>query len=392
MTANIDTDDGLVNGVMGEVKAFIRNQNDIICIILVEFDNDKVGTKARKSSEYRTTYPKAVPVERHKAQYQKQDKIGAEVTRMQFPLTLAWAVTIHKCQGLTLTQIVVDMKGGKKFNKGQAYVAFSRVKSIDGLYLLNFDSAGIKTDPAVSDVMNELHKKTVPVIKAPAFLNMITTSKITIGHLNIHFFFEKQKDLLTDFRTFQPAEVMCFTETYLRKNDNISTYLQKCNFISYRKHIYNNIEQNKHGVMVCVSSTLHSEELQVIGIKNIEFCAISVKIGSRNMTVCAVYISPKLDMTTIVKKIKLLINSFKRVGPIILSGDFNTDLSKNTQTRLATCLELLGFHQCVKDPTTDYGSLLDHVYYNGNEMHVVDITDTYYSDHDLVLCTIELPN
>jgi ATP-dependent exoDNAse (exonuclease V) alpha subunit len=52
----------------------------------------------------------------------------------QIPLRLAWAVTIHKSQGQTYDEVVVDMGGGA-FSPGQTYVALSRVRSLEGLYL-----------------------------------------------------------------------------------------------------------------------------------------------------------------------------------------------------------------------------------------------------------------
>ena len=73
---------------------------------------------------------------------------GAEVTRLQFPLTLAWAMTVHKVQGLTLDEIVVDMTGGN-FSPGQVYVAFSQVKSLSGLHILNFNPNAIRTNAKV---------------------------------------------------------------------------------------------------------------------------------------------------------------------------------------------------------------------------------------------------
>jgi len=53
---------------------------------------------------------------------------------IQFPVRLAWAVTIHKAQGTTLESAIIDL-GNRAFAPGQTYVAFSRLTSLDGLYL-----------------------------------------------------------------------------------------------------------------------------------------------------------------------------------------------------------------------------------------------------------------
>ena len=66
-------------------------------------------------------------------------KTSCQATRSQFPLTLAWAVTIHKCQGLTLPEIVIDMTPAKgRFKPGEAYVAFSRVRTLEKLHIINY--------------------------------------------------------------------------------------------------------------------------------------------------------------------------------------------------------------------------------------------------------------
>ena len=59
------------------------------------------------------------------------------VYRKEFPLILAYAVTIHKCQGVSLDCAIVDLSD-EVFSAGMAYVALSKVRSLSGLYLSAF--------------------------------------------------------------------------------------------------------------------------------------------------------------------------------------------------------------------------------------------------------------
>ena len=68
---------------------------------------------------------------------EKQQKIEEELlgTFVQFPLRLAWAITVHKSQGLTFRQVKIDFSGGGAFAGGQTYVALSRCSSLKGITL-----------------------------------------------------------------------------------------------------------------------------------------------------------------------------------------------------------------------------------------------------------------
>lgn len=71
----------------------------------------------------------------------------------QYPLRLAWAITVHKSQGLTFDRAVIDVNAA--FAAGQVYVALSRLRSLEGLLLTApLSPAAVKTDVAVTQYMN----------------------------------------------------------------------------------------------------------------------------------------------------------------------------------------------------------------------------------------------
>ena len=78
------------------------------------------------------------------------------VVRQQFPLKASSAKTIHKAQGQTKTQVIVDMSTGSRPH--QHYVAFSRVTCLQGLHLLNGFNGQIKVDKAVIQEMERLRR------------------------------------------------------------------------------------------------------------------------------------------------------------------------------------------------------------------------------------------
>ena len=72
------------------------------------------------------------------------------ISRQQIPLKLAYAVTIHRAQGATLDCALIDV-GGRTFEYGQAYVALSRVKNLEGLYVHDLDQSAFKVHPKVRE-------------------------------------------------------------------------------------------------------------------------------------------------------------------------------------------------------------------------------------------------
>ena len=84
-----------------------------------------------------------------------KSEFNKRVGLMQLPLIYSWAITIHKSQGLTLDCAIIDI-GSNIFADGQTYVALSRLKSLEGLYLTSFDYSKIKCNPLVKKFYGDI--------------------------------------------------------------------------------------------------------------------------------------------------------------------------------------------------------------------------------------------
>lgn len=93
-----------------------------------------------------------VQVEPHSWKLEEDGRMRAEIS--QLPLRLAWAITIHKSQGMSLDTALVDLS--RSFTPGMGYVALSRVRSLDGLYLTGINAMALRLHPDIYDFDQEL--------------------------------------------------------------------------------------------------------------------------------------------------------------------------------------------------------------------------------------------
>lgn len=133
LTVNLDVKNQLCNGSRGVITKLLENY------IVVEFKN------GLEMSFVRNPFP-----------YKVREKTLA--IREQFPFIIAYAMSIHKCQGATMDCAVIDI-GHTIFQPSQAYVALSRVKSLESLYIKSFVAKKIYCDEKAVEFYEKLSIK-----------------------------------------------------------------------------------------------------------------------------------------------------------------------------------------------------------------------------------------
>ena len=170
LTRNLETNSGLVNGAIGEVIDIdiCKKRENSVNKILIEFSN----------------IDEHIWIERFMADFDcgKSDYI----TRAQFPLTLAWAISIHKSQGLSLDSTILDL-GSDIFEGGMAYVALSRARVLNKVYLIEFLPSSLYCCPEAYQEYQRLYRCSNIPSRLPLFINTYKSfnkNNISKKHLN----------------------------------------------------------------------------------------------------------------------------------------------------------------------------------------------------------------
>ena len=136
---NIDMDLGLVNGSMSVLADFIYDNTGQVNKLAIHFDNGQQYNLSRSNTSF-------------------QLMRGIYVQRHQFAVSLSYAITIHKAQGLSLECAIIDL-GKSTFGSGMAYVALLRVRTLSKLFLLDLSTNRFESDRRAIIEYNRLRKE-----------------------------------------------------------------------------------------------------------------------------------------------------------------------------------------------------------------------------------------
>ena len=394
--------DGLINGTLGYVRGFIQSNgtratdSGNVHMILIEFDNEKDGLELRKKNNHilRSCPLKNVtPIARMKIEHRVGDaKKGHSATNtlLQFPITLAWAMTIHKCQGITVfppESIRTDISSC--WIGGMAYVVCGRAQRLNQLYLSSFNRKNIKVDQAALEESERLSEQAKHRIKSNTFkMTWCATSPsvLKIAALNIQSLGGEGYPSIKADHTLMEADILCLCETWLPKGTLEGPKIE--GYVSYAAS-----NGRGSGVALYIKDTI--KVLNSLPYIRDE-CQL-LRIELEHFVVIAAYRSPSFNTTQHYRQFtKVILDGMHKTKINLICGDMNIHFNTRSprDNHLTASLYDRGFVQLVTEPTHVKGNILDHIYVRScpnvkMRRPLYKLHHPYYSDHEAVLLMLK---
>ena len=391
LTSNIDIADRLINGQMGTViKIDVTPNQQEPTVIYIKFDDEKAGNNLiyNNSNNDFAKENRAVPIGPILARFKVRPgkPSSPEIQRVQFPITLAWACTVHKVQGLTLQNVVIsfDLYKQRSFNYGQVYVALSRATSLKGIQILGqMENKHIRADPRVQKEYERLRNNLSHTEQLTNELSLQENrSVVTISLLNIRSLRKHSIDIKFDSKIFK-SDLIAFTETQLvpQSNDHeIRKHLQP--FMLYRQ---DHASDRFSSLAICIKNTVEAIEHEYFNEINALKFVLSYSTTPARRTILLLYRKPS---TNVLNYLGCLRNILITNSVDMILGDFNLNYFDEISMKpLKSLMDALNYTQMIQSPTfVSSGSLLDHIYLKSPLFNIFhnSVVSVYYSDHDAV--------
>ena len=218
---NVLVEDGLVNSAQGIVTGFLPEPQMNECnesfdpkYVMVDFKDENIGKKTRKSFRNILKNSRSTPIAKYEESVQLKKGSKASFKRLQFPLKLAWALTIHKVQGRTEQNIVVSCKG--QFKPGMFYTAISRPCTLNGLHIVgNLKEEHIQANKSSLKEMSRLRRERTIQLPSSDVVNQNAEDHFKFNFINASSLPAHFECMKNDSKFFN-TDVMSIAETWLR--------------------------------------------------------------------------------------------------------------------------------------------------------------------------------
>ena len=326
LTANVDVEDGMVNGAECRVRYIEKNSANKTFpkCIWVEFIDSVVGRNLRrtwntqKNSKVNNKWTPLFSIWRTFTVRRSQ-----KVTRTQFPLQLAVACTVHKSQSSTCPELVVNFSTKKSppkhFWEHLIYVGLSRVPSLKGLHVVNLNVERICRSEKVKNYLS-LEKKDLELCYQPMYK---TENNIKIVYNNVCSIPKKWKAIVNN-HNIQGCDIVILAETWLSTQDsnaydipNFKQMRMDSTIVQYHRGLLAYFKKDKEYFVTMNQSPY------------LEICQYDIPYRDTVLSILGIYRPPTTNIHKFKEELFKYITACNVESPKVIVGDFNINIKRN---------------------------------------------------------------
>ncbi|CAF3867153.1 unnamed protein product [Rotaria sordida] len=296
-------------------------------------------------------------------------------------------MTIHKAQGITVDQVVISTKDF--FGSGMGYTALSRVRTLEGLFLIDLRVDKFYCNENVDRIlsqMKEMKRKTSIFRHSPEFLNILFHN---IEGLKCNF------NALRNHYLTRQADLICLTETWLNDNNQIDKFtINGYTLIHKSRSCLFSTNHSLHSQKGGGVAIYYRDNMSVKTIDSTEYLDlehITLKLEKEKIIIIVCYRSPQEAKRNFIENLIRHLKQFDSNEHILILGDMNEDSFQTKSKTIERSLKKLGFVNTFRHlATTNSLTSLDCAYLNfvPCEKESKQVIATFYSFHEALILSI----